>query len=947
MMLERAEAYVTENPDLRDVSVRRARANERLAQRGEPDDTAFFLVDGTVVAALVAADGSRVEKAVPAPALVGELSALTGSRTGDLHVGEDGATLVAVGGSTFRLLCEDRAFAREYSRMARRRLLGDERRAVLHGGAERRAQLEALRLIAEGEQTEMLQLLVERLELTGGRMGRRTFDREGEQVIAEGEQIEEVLVIIAGAVRVPLPTGETVTAGPGSPLGEIAALSAVPRATASVFVDEAPVEVLTIPRSEFAEAVGDTVRRLATERVHRTFARSLPEEAQENLRTIRDQNTDALMLRTALDTVHSNSGIFGVLNPLNEPYEDESHHVGTIAQKYRLIEAVDRAMKAGMERPEMEALARRIAGESGGDTPATLTAFADAADGYAREWERSALDLYDPSVAAGSMDPTEFTRFIRRFERLRWLERLLFDDGAVRESHLKASFNESILEDLRGVLDPDKTPEEHFALLDEHFERLMRLGLTHGSPRVLTQLAAIRFDALEAEIKGSIDVGRPLPPSHPNLDALKEARLRLERGEQSAIGGSDYATQRFPRHLLDTVVRGDVPVVVFDGTRRAAIEYVRHRFGSIQTGALSQCMTTEVQGLDGSGGRTIVTFRDGRQVLVLSGLGVSRQLHNAGSILVYTDAEGRRVPEAHLDLVLATQGRDYVAEIRADLQRELSLDEPGLPTQLLILQNPKEFVTSQPEGAVEMRFGVDSVFDFYVAVATGADGERWRYVIPKVGGRGLYGDTAGCFVTAVFTAGIERLSTDVLFNGTAGGFSRTEGTEAFARAGARGLPDIRPGGYLMPLRSIEQYHEGEPIGLRTIVDDDINGSLLAELTAMGLNLTDDHVAVAAPAIETFDLIRSFLARGKASIDVEGGAIARAADCLRDAGLPVTFNPCYTHSDDPLGAEHDPDESLARMGPFFEGARLNEDMWAVLHRLLGAIRTRQRQGALAR
>ena len=33
------------------------------------------------------------------------------------------------------------------------------------------------------------------------------------------------------------------------------------------------------------------------------------------------------------------------------------------------------------------------------------------------------------------------------------------------------------------------------------------------------------------------------------------------------------------------------------------------------------------------------------------------------------------------------------------------------------------------------------------------------------------------------------------------------------RADARGLPDIKPGGYLMPLRSIEQYGEGEPIEL--------------------------------------------------------------------------------------------------------------------------------------
>ena len=250
----------------------------------------------------------------------------------------------------------------------------------------------------------------------------------------------------------------------------------------------------------------------------------------------------------------------------------------------------------------------------------------------------------------------------------------------------------------------------------------MQLGLTRGSPRVLSLLATIRFEGLEAQIVDSVQAGRPLSPDHSNLQSLKEARLRLERGEQSAIGGSDYATQRFPVHLLDAVVRGDVPVVVFDGTRESAIEYVRHRLGSHQTGALAQCMTTEVQGLDGSGGRTLVTFRDGRQVLVLSGLGISRQLHNAGSILVYRDEQGRRVPEANLDLVLATEGRDYVAEMRSDLRRELASDEPGIATQLLILQNPGEFVDSQPGAEITMRFASDAVFGFHVAIVDEPDG---------------------------------------------------------------------------------------------------------------------------------------------------------------------------------------------------------------------------------
>ena len=465
VMLARAHEFLSSHPQVKDVEPRQVAPRERLATRGEPDETAFLLLDGEVVATVEAEDGSSHEHVVAAPNLVGELSTLTGRRTADLHGGACGALLIAVGGPTFRQLCEDRAFAREYSNLATHRLLGDqrrsgnERRSSDEERAEHAAQLKALRLAAEGDQTEMLGLLIARLELAGdAELGRRTFASVGDCVICEGDRVDEVFVILSGTVRVPLPTGQTVTAGPGSPLGEIAALSAVPRATASVYVDDAPLELIAIPRELFALTVGDSVRRLATERLHRTYANSLPAEAQENLRTIRDQNTEALTLRSALDTVHSNSGIFGVLNPLNESYEDASHHVGTIAQKYRLIDAADRALRAGMERAEIEELARRTAERHAGDAPAMLSAFAREADRYVRDWEEAASDLYDPNAAAGSMDPAQFTLFIRRFERLRWLEGLLHDDGAVRARERRVSGRPEILDDLRGVLDPGKTP---------------------------------------------------------------------------------------------------------------------------------------------------------------------------------------------------------------------------------------------------------------------------------------------------------------------------------------------------------------------------------------------------------------------------------------------------------------------------------------------------------
>lgn len=335
-------------------------------------------------------------------------------------------------------------------------------------------------------------------------------------------------------------------------------------------------------------------------------------------------------------------------------------------------------------------------------------------------------------------------------------------------------------------------------------------------------------------------------------------------------------------------------------------------------------MTTEVQGLDGSGGRTLVTFHtDGTQVLLLTGHGVSRQRHNAAAILLY-EHNRRRVREDHL--ILAAEGLSYVDAMRRDIQRALEeeasratvlgerVDHAALWTGLLILQHPRELEAGLKAVGCELRYASGALVDFYIGYARLAGGLA-RYIIPKVGGRGLYGDTAGAFVRACFSAGIRELSRDVVLNGTAGGF----------------LANVKPGESLLCPSSRIAGYEGEGRFREFPIETRISGALANRLRNR-VTVTSTHVSVGAPGEETYDLIRDFVARGFESIDAEGAAIAEAI-----AAVNGRLTPIYTFSDNPLHSEHDRFDSLAVMGPFFEGSRFNAVLWDVLSEVLADCR----------
>lgn len=954
-MLTRLQHEHTTNPGIfRRVSFP---AGRKFIVQGEPDTTVYLLLTGQATVSKTEPRGPRHELGrLTAPTLVGELSALVHGRTADVTAATD-VEAVAMEAVVFRDMCIKYGdFAQAFSGLVHQRLA--EQETIVEGSSRHEqiqvlANVQALALATPDSQGKgkILTALIELAEKNPDLIRRATYPASAsEPFIRQGQALERVFVIVQGAADVHLPDGRTVRVGAGSPLGEIAALSPSGIATASVFLTE-DTEMLSLAREHF-RALREPAEELVRHRLNEQFTHPLSAETKETLRSVRDQNTDALILRSALDIVHSGTGIFRHLNPEQAGHEhgpDASGRIGIIRQKCVMISEVASLLKLGKRRDHIAGTIDEIKGYALSGIPALKMFKGDAA--LAREdWIEQVAGIFKPFLP-NALSFVEFTTVRERLERLCWLDQLLLRDGAIEASLVPG---DGLSDKLVTFLAAQEgvPPARIFDVIDRLFETLMASGIARGHPKTADDLKAVQFHKVEAAlVEDPLFAREDLPREHPNYQALRDTRARLARGERSAIGGADYATQRFPEALLERIVDGIVKVVVYDGSRNRGVAYVIRRCltGASIQGVRPQYMTTEAQGLDGSGGRTLITFRNGEQVLLLTGYGLARQRHNADSILLF-ERRGKRVPEEHL--ILASEGLSYVARIREDIQR--ALDGAPIPTQLLILQNPKEFETAlggPGTPGTEMHYASGALFDFYVGYGCDSDGVATRYIIPKVGGRGLYGDTAGSFVEAVFTAGIPQLGCHVIFNGTAGGFGETEHTPAFA--GLRGLGAVKPGETLIcPVASIAQYDSADNVStmpMVTIFGEFVDGlprdaetRRLFERMRGAVSFTSKHVAVGAPGDETYDLIRGLVAQGFASIDVEGWAIMAAVSRLnaeRNGRPEVTFTPLYTFSDNPLHSEQDRYDSLAIMGPFFEGTRFNAELWNVLKDLLAFARRR--------
>jgi hypothetical protein len=683
--------------------------------------------------------------------------------------------------------------------------------------------------------------------------------------------------------------------------------------------------------------------------------RQTPPSPVERMRAFRDQSLDNVVGRSALRVV--NGGLYQLLNPGDQqhphgfPLQNGSgHQAHSVEQRYALIDAVQGLMLRGMNQNDIDALARQALVSIDRDLPPAEQAQA-VTDAFlvlaAQQRDRA-----DRTALPQDLAPEQRQQLLDRLGRLRYLEGL---DAQIRQEAQPAAGEgpEAYQRELQELLRSGSV-DDAMAALDERTNELLQ--------RVIARQDRLGQD-LSTLGQGPLGSPRPaptpldqqsLPRDHDNYQKLEELRSRLDQGEQSAIGGRDYPIMRFPEEVLQAAVRGDVHTVVYNGSHENALAYVQARYGNGSEGRVMG-----LQGLDGSGPRTVVTFEDGTQFLIVVGAGESRQLHNAGGLLLYTDQEGNRIPADRLEL--AGDGVDIAPTLRGDLESAVAQqstppaelgfqgDPSSIPTQLVVIQNPDHLAKALGDRAVWVDPPKGALLPFRMAYVRDSEGNLTRVILPKVGGNGLYGDTAGKFVQAFFQADLGPRNGDVIFNGTAGGFANTHDRQDFRDNDIQGLGDVRPGGVIMPQSTISQAGS-EAMQMRTLLhelgfgtDADMTPEQLRQaLQQAEANLTDHHVAVKAPAVETYHLIDELVAQGNASIDVEGASIMAAIARLRADGADATFTPVYTHSDDPRASQHDHFDSLAMMGPFLEGSTFNAPMFEVITQLMD-ISARRRGG----
>lgn len=679
------------------------------------------------------------------------------------------------------------------------------------------------------------------------------------------------------------------------------------------------------------------------------WAGKLVWSAKQLQRTLRDQNVDSLTARHLLALVHGDHGFFQRLNPGEVPVElvasagPRVQKAGPIEQRYALLEAGVALARVGYSDAEVRAFAEHSAALFAGEgdplrqAQEALRHFLGQAQLRVNHRQRHALELARPP----GMTPAEARLAAERLSRVRWIE-----------AHVPGGPGSlvPIYRDDLAALFRAGTKEEVLEELDRRFELAMEQALGGERSSALAFLQTVRFDRAPA------DVARPdaeprieaetLPADHPSYRHLADLRARIEAGEGSAIGGADYGTQTFPEDLLRQVARGNVTVVSYDGSPAEALEYVRDRYDRDPQGHRSEARLMGLQGLYGSYPRQLVTLADGRHFLILAGHGRSRQLNNAASLLWISDEAGHRLPKEQL--VLASSTRDLKGRLKEDLQAALQTDfarRPEIfgrplgrideiPTRLLIVQNPAHFERCYPGRFV---LGADpgpTSVPFKIGYLQLDSGAVERVIIPKVGGGGLYGDSAGAFVTAFFELGLERLVPEVIFSGTAGGF-----------AGSPGLVGIEPGGIIVPQEGILAWGQDQLLPMASLFPrrvEDWPEALRVAFQRSGARASGRHVAVPAPALETYPMMRALADVGFGSVDVEGWSILEAVHHLRASRPEVTFTPVYHHSDDPRASEEDRYQSLAMTGPLFEGSKYPAELYGLIRALVewsGALRGR--------
>jgi hypothetical protein len=690
-------------------------------------------------------------------------------------------------------------------------------------------------------------------------------------------------------------------------------------APASTAVDQAAIvdQVDRWPDAYPLDQVADARRALRAQGVRparKSWAQARP-QAATTIRVSRDTNVDKLIERQARFIIDAPGGLFATLKPsLARPVQVHE----------KLVKRVTQLLRSGFRAADIErALAPALAAHPGVTSvdPAPYLAVLGAIKELRDSAERGLKKRF------GSFE--QWPLALQRLNRIHWLERNL-------PQQLRSPFLSGV-EELASCIDRVGTDQAAvFELIDTRFETALDNAIrAKGVPLVET----CSFRRLPARIAPVVDVSaQQVGPDDPVAKNIDDLRVRLARGEQSAVGGEAYTLTRLDESLLDEVAEGSVRALVYNGSPEAAVDYLRAKYGT-HRGRQGVARVMGLQGSYSSGSRQLVTLEDGQRFLVLSGQGDSRMTNNADILLLY-DHSATGTPIQLNDIELAREGTDLVELYRQQITQTLSddlavtgtaFDADTMPTQLFVCTNPDHLDDALPGRIRWGKHAQQTDPPMAIAYWDKDDGSCVRLLIPKVGGDGLYGDTAGDFVKAFFTTDVGKRCPHMIFNGTAGGFRGTDGGTR------RGLGEVIPGGLILPVSTIEQVGSGERpraiAGLLSSNEQDWPDELKQLAADASANVVDDHACVPAPAAETSGVIEELVSAGKASVELETYSILKAVEDLNALGVRATFTPVLTHSDDPREALVDINKSLAKQGFLFEKTSFRPQMWRFLIRLL--------------
>jgi hypothetical protein len=757
--------------------------------------------------------------------------------------------------------------------------------------------------------------------------------------------------------------------------------------------DDKPTTLLRIPREALRKWFEEdyTFYNLSLSRIHEVFPRDrMPEVSRQQIRFARDQSLLAQTTRQGIDFVNRRGGLFEQLNPetISIHHHDtiggRDRKIGPTEQIWQLVEAVSPVLNH-LDESVIEnyaEVARQMANRlrNGNDSDRVEVAM---------KWFRIEINgeknrLFDHKMPQLSTLLQE-EGFVQSSDEYSTVASRILQARALRYAVRKAQEEESGIATVEPLKRDLLNGQWDAALCDcyngardgrgagmkallEQIDETIETIFQDGRELELSRVVEVAVEKFQLSLDIEPDLSEALPADHSMHKELSDLQERLSNGDISAVGGSAYPRQRFPRVTLNQLAYDQIPVSVFDGNYDKGLADLRTAYGRhpVDPSLLQMATAVKLEGIYGQFDKSWMFFRDGASALLISHTGEGRQLSNASALKLFETRNGTTIPLENIRLardVVPIGERvkiavDQMLEAENEKTRgemilgETILRPESIPTQVHLLQHPEMFHNILgSEGNFELTSITDPTLQrVYMGYWRKPDGEITRLILPTVGSRGLYGDTAGSFVEAVMDSDkLDRVLRHCFFHATAGGFSGTENLEAFQQLGLRGLPDdMHSGALIMPHGSIsDSQGEYNFKNLLQYAAESGDETVAAEarrisekLAALRLYHTDKHYCVGAPALETAGLIEEIIASGHASIDVESGPVIRALHNIQlKSGKPVTFTPIYLYSDDPRHGIEDVTKSLAFGAPLSEGSRPKTglysafvDMMQLVHKL---------------